>query len=192
MKPSTTPSAAPDPTPEQAPAPPQVNLQDLGQVMGDAVARGIAANTRRKITFGEYVARGGNSPFHPDPQKKVKLTRVCFQNGHMIEHGTAFDRELELLNKITHSGRYIDRLVEVVVAQDGSEETVDIRFSNKSQFAFELKGRAKDFTAMLEQIVAAQAEERREQEEFQASRTASRRHFGDNKASRDARDAAGV
>ncbi len=169
-----------------------VNLADLGKVMGDAVAAGIASGTRRKVTFGEYQARGGNSPFHPDPNKRVKMNRAYFQNGHQIEIATAYDAEVEYLNQITHSGRYIDRLVEVVVSQDGSEETVDIRFSNKSSQAFELKGRAKDFTEILRQIVAAQKIEREEADEIEAARQERRKTFGQGKATRAAVDAAAV
>lgn len=181
----TTPDAPEQTTPAD-PQAPVVDYDRMGQVIGAAVSQGIAANTRRKITIGEYNARGGNSPFHPDPKVRVKMNRAYYNNGRIIELATAFDREVELLNQITHSGRYIDRLVEVVVTQDGSEETVDFRFSNKSQYAFELKGKAKDFTAILEQIVAAQTVEREEREEFENNRS-NRRHFGDNKASREAR-----
>lgn len=168
-----------------------VNLADFGQVIGDAVAKGIAANTRRKITQGEYNARGGHSPFHPDPKKRLKFNRVYSQNGRICELATTYDDEIELLNQITHSGRYIDRLVEVVVSQDGSEEVVDFRFSNKTQYAFELKGKAKDFTEILRQIVAAQTAERAEEEETRNERS-NRRHFGNSKASQAARDKAGV
>ncbi len=168
-----------------------VSVADLGKAMGDAVAAGIAAGQRRKVTFGEYQARGGNSPFHPDPNKRVTMKRSYFQNGRQIEHSTAYDAEIELLNQITHSGRYIDRLVEVVVVQDGSEEAVDIRFSNKSQYAFELKGRCRDFTEMLRQIIAAQALEREEAEEIEAARQERKRTFGSGKATRNAEVAAG-
>lgn len=176
----------PDETPSTPVAAPTVDLTQLGQVIGDSVARGIAANTRRRLTYGEYTARGGNSPFHPDPLKKVKMNRDYYQNGRLIEHATTYDKEIELLNQITHSGRYIDRLVEVVVIQNGSQESVNIVFSNKSQFAFELKGKARDFTDMLEQIIAAQKIENEEREEFEANRS-NRRHFGGGKNSADAR-----
>lgn len=175
-----------------APASPTFRLEDFGQVIGDAVAKGIAANTRRKITPGEYAARGGNSPFHPDPKKRVKMNREYYSNGRLIELSTAFDREVELLNEITHSGRYIDRLVEVVVQQNGADEAVNIVFSNKSQFAFELKGKAKDFTAILEQIVAAQKIEREEMEDDKAERAERRRAFGSGKNTRAAQERAGA
>lgn len=163
-----------------------VNLSDLGKAMGDAVAAGIASGTRRKLTFGEYLARGGNSPFHPDPSKKLKMNREYYNNGRLVEFSTAKDAEIELLNQITHSGRYINRLVEVIVQQNGSEEAVNIVFSNKSQFAFELKGLARDFEDMLRQIVAAQKIEREEAEDEKADRAERRRQFGQGRATRDA------
>lgn len=172
--------------PESTPGADPIDYDRMGTTIGDAVARGIAANTRRRLTFGEYTARGGNSSFHPDPKKVVRPTRDYYQNGRLIEFATTFDREFELLNQITHSGRYIDRLVEVVVTANGSQEVVNIVFSNKSQFAFELKGKARDFTDMLEQIVAAQKIENEEREEFESNRS-NRRHFGAGKASREAR-----
>lgn len=184
-KPTTTTETSPNEQPEQVTAP-QVDLSQFGEIIGDAVAKGIAANTRRKITIGEYNARGGNTPYHPDPKVRLKFTRSYFQNGKPIELSTTYDREVELLNQITHSGRYIDRLVEVVVVQNGSEEVVDIRFSNKSQYAFELKGKARDFTEMLTQINDAQKIEREEREEFENNRS-NRRHFGSGKASTEAR-----
>lgn len=168
-----------------------VNLSDLGKAMGDAVAQGIAAGTRRRLTFGEYLARGGNSPFHPDPNKKIKMNREYYNNGRLVEFSTVKDVEIELLNQITHSGRYINRLVEVIVQQNGSEEAVNIVFSNKSQFAFELKGLARDFEDMLRQIVAAQKIEREEAEDEKADRAERRRQFGQGRATRDAVAAAG-
>ncbi len=172
-----------------------VDLGELGQVIGNAVASGMAASAPpRRMTIGEYIRRGKINQYHPDPKVKLKFTREYYQNGRLIEFATCFDREVELLNQITHSGRYIDRLVEVVVEQNGSEEAVDIRFSNKKDKAFELKGKARDFTDMLQQIVAAQAEERAEMEDEKADRAerAERRRTFNSKATREAREKAGV
>jgi hypothetical protein len=169
--------------------------------LGAAIAAGIAqTQPARKVTIGEYVRRGAINQYHTG-KKALKMTREYYQNGKMIYPDTCFDKEIELLNQITHSGRYIDRLVEVVVIQNGSEEAVDIRFSNKVQFAFELKGKARDFTDILEQIVAAQKIEREDMEDDKADRqerAAARRSkatspsFGNGKATRAAREAAGV
>ena len=101
---------------------------DLSQ-LGAAIAAGISqSQPPRKMTIGEYVRRGKINQYHPDPKVRLKFDREYYQNGRLIEFATTFDREVELLNQITHSGRYIDRLVEVVVIQNGSEEAVDIRF----------------------------------------------------------------
>lgn len=173
-----------------------LDMNQLGQTIGNAVAAGMAASAPpRKMTTGEYVRRGAINQYHPDPKVRLKFNRDYYQNGRLIEFGTTYDREVELLNQITHSGRYIDRLVEVVVVQEGSEEVVDIRFSNKKDKAFELKGKARDFTDMLQQIVAAQKIERENMEDDKADRAeraAARRSFGNGKATREARQAAGV
>lgn len=178
-----------------APAP--IDMNQLGQVIGSAVASGMAQSAPvRRLTIGEYIRRGGINQYHPDPKVKTKFTREYYQNGKLIEFATTFDREVELLNQITHSGRYIDRLVEVVVIQDGSTEAIDIRFSNKKDKAFELKGRARDFISILEQITEAQAAERAEMEDDKAERAerraARQSTFGNSKESRRAREKAGV
>lgn len=202
-------TSTPVETPEQAspaehapglsPAPAPVDLSQLGalgQAIGNAVAAGMAQNAPpRKVSFGEYQRRGGINQYHPDPKVKLKFDRDYFQNGHQIQFANTYDREVELLNQITHPGRYINRLVEVVIIQNGSEEAVDIRYSNKRDKAFELKGYCRNLTDMLEQIVAAQKEEREGMEDEKADRqerARARRGFGEGKATREARERAGV
>jgi hypothetical protein len=203
-------------TPEQAPesnhapgtslAPAATDqLGAFGQIIGDAVARGIATSAPpRKITIGEYVRRGAINEFHPDPKVRLSFDRDYYQNGHQISFDTTYDREVELLNQITHSGRYINRLVEVVVVQNGTEEVVNISFSNKRDKAFELKGHARDFTDILQQIVAAQKEERADQEDDAADRAERKQarlakqakktqpSFGRGKTTRDAYEKVGA
>lgn len=173
-----------------------MDMAGLAKAIGESVAAGIAANTPpRKVSIGDYLRRGNTSPYHPKSNAETpRFRRMYSQNGFRIEHATTYDREIELLNSITHSGRYIDRLVEVVVAEDGSHETVDIRFNNKIDKVYELKGKAATFEIMLEQIVLAQSLERQEME-AQDSRATQRRQlsFGNkNKNVQDARSAAGV
>lgn len=130
---------------------------DLGKAIGEAVAAGIAATTRRKVSAGEYAARPGN-PFNP---RRVRLKRECYQNGIRLTTTSLSDKEIELLNKITHSGRYINRLVAVLVSEnEGAEEEVDIRWNNKTRDQqIQFKGEVKNFESLLEQVVAAQKEE---------------------------------
>lgn len=152
------------------------------QGLGEAIAAGIAKSTRRKVTYGEYNQRPTHN--HPLGPRSPKLKRDCYQNSFKIEYDTVDDTQVELLNRITHSGRYINRMVEVIIGNEGSDEVVDIRYKNATRDQmFELKNHARNFTDMLEQIVKAQEEEDR----IEAERTAKpRRHFGDNKAMREA------
>lgn len=170
---------------------PVVDLEALGGVIGEAVALGIAKTQRKKITIGEYEPL---SAFHPGPKAlKPKLTRVSMQNGFRLHEDTLYDEEINLLNKLTHSGRYLERKVEVVVNQDGADETVDVRFACRTpDQRIELKGLARDFKEILRQIVAAQAEEHEEIQVRKDQRAESRRTFGETKAYREAREKAGA
>ena len=147
-----------------APAP--FSLDGLGDIIGSAVAEGLNKTQRRKVTFGEYQLKG-HSPFHPKTKAETPvLTRRCWQNGVWMNPTTLYDKEIELLNQITHSGRYINRLVEVVIRDDNADEEVYIRFNNQTpDQQMELKGYARNFIDMLQQIIAAQTEERAEKEE---------------------------
>lgn len=176
----------------QAPQPP-LDMMELAKAIGSSVAFGIEQNAPpKKVTIGQYIRRGGNSPFHPKPAKDTpSLKRHCFQNGVRLNESTLYDREIELLNKLTHSGRYINRLVEVVVTDNGSDTEVDIRFNNSTaSHQIELKGEVKDFRDMLRQIYEAQELERAEMNEVEERKTQARRKFGDTKAFREAQERA--
>lgn len=155
---------------------PQNNTAGIGAEIARAIREGMAANSpRRKVTIGEYDPK---TAFHPNKASAshFRPNRKYYQNGGWIDEVTAFDREVDLLNQITHSGRYIDRIVEVVVAQNGSEESVDIRYNNRNidqRLTNSTKWR--NFTDMLEQIVTAQKEEDREMDELRADRDERRR-----------------
>ncbi len=173
-----------EPTPE--PTPTEMNqTQLLASLLGDAIAAGIAKAQPKKISFGQYDPK---TVFHPNKATAVKFTRVYYDNGHMISWETCFDKEAALLNRITHSGRYIDRLVEVQVVSEGGDESVHLRYNNRTaDQRFTNKGKWRDLTDMLEQIVKAQDEENAEDEMERVTRPAPRaRHFGDNKNYREA------
>ena len=156
------------------------NLDTQG--LGEAIAAGIAKSTRRRVTIGEYAQRP--TARHPLGPAGPKLKRDCYQNGFRLYYSNLDDHQIELLNRITHSGRYVNRMVEVILNADSSEEVIDIRYKNRTRDQmFELKNHTRNFTDMLEQIVKAQEEEDR----IDAERTAKpRRHFGDNKTMREA------
>lgn len=150
--------------------------------LADAIAKGIAGATRRKVTFGEYEATKRTS-FHPDPAKRQKMSRVYFQNGGECNYNTTFDEEIALLNRITHSGRYIDRRVEVSVRDNGGgEEVVYISYNNKRDKLSELmefvdrkREHKSKFQSILEMIIEAQELEDLEREEQRAHLAARRR-----------------
>jgi hypothetical protein len=160
--------------------------------LGEDIAKGIAASTRRKVTFGEYDALGPRNSYHPKSKAETPvLKRNFWQNGAQLNHSTLFDREIELLNRITHSGRYMDRKVEIIY----TPEDVHIRYANKSpDQRMELKNFFRSLQELLETVVKEQEAEdveMREDEEFKRlereKRTAAKeRHFGNNKAYREA------
>jgi hypothetical protein len=166
-----------------APPLPAIDMSVFASMIGAAVQQAQEQSNPKRVTFGKYIAKKNAG--------RPKLTRDCYQNGRVIDAGVLSNEEINLLNKIDRTGRYIDRMVEVVVREEGADETVDIRFSNKTAAAFELKGRARNFEHILEQIVAAQVEERKEDEE-KNDRKVARRSFGDTKAFREAAAKAGA
>lgn len=179
-----------EPTNPQLPQ--TVDLSALGTVIGDAVAAGITKSGRRKVSFGEYIARGGANSFHRgNPMPSLK--RNYFQNGYRMPSSTLTDKECDLLDRITHSGRYINRLVEVSVADD-AEGDVNLRWKCESvDQRFELKGFVRNFEDMLQQIVDAQELEDLEEDERKKNQTSqTRRTFGSGRASSEAREKAGV
>lgn len=171
-------------------AAPPLDMEELGETIGSAVASGIEKNTRKKVTYGEYNQRG-HSSFHPRPKSETPvLKRQCFENDARMNPVTLFDEEINLLNKITHSGRYCNRMVEVIVSQDGSEEALYIRYHNSTpDQRFELKGQCRDLIDMLKQITTAQAVERAEHEQQEAEKK-QRRGPGYNKAYLEAKERA--
>lgn len=174
-----------------------IDYEKLGSAIGDAVSKGIAATQRPKVTVGQYVRRP-YSVFHTEGKgdhARPKLTRTCWQNDSWLNPDRLMDSEIRLLNRITHSGRYINRMVEVVVLPNGAEDEVFVRFHNSTHDQrFELKGYVRNFEDMLTQIVEKQEEEDRikaletaHREELRAR--AQRPHFG-GAATRDAQAAA--
>lgn len=182
----STPSAstAASAEPSSAPAPSTLMTVDINQLaqliataasqmnvgvtagLAEAIAKGIAGSQRRKVTIGEYVATATTS-FHPTPGKHLHLRYRAFQNGGECMESTLFDEEIDLLNRITHSGRYINRLVEVDFHDPGGEDpTIRINYNNKRESLDGLRGelpRTRDyksvFHAMLAVIVAEQEQE---------------------------------
>lgn len=105
-----------------------VDMTQLGNIIAQGIAQGIAANSGpKKVTFGQYDPR---SPFHPNKKTAAKFTRVVFQNGRQVDWDKTSDTEIRLFNKITRSGRYINRRVEVILRDDAGSDVLDIRYNN--------------------------------------------------------------
>lgn len=168
------------------------NQADLGTTIGAAVAQGIAQTTRRKVTNGEYQQLGPRNSYHPKSKAETPtLKRQAWQNDTMLQDSTLYDREIELLNRITHSGRYMDRKVEVIFTEDD----IYIRYNNRtSDQRFELKNHFRSLLELLENVVKVQEQEdkdAKETAEFQLAEKQTReaakeRHFGRGQATKDA------
>ena len=161
---------------------------NLGQTIGQAVADGMAKHTRPKVSYGNYVKRV-HSSLHPDPNfpDGPPLKKSVFINGIHAEKHNLLDEEINLLNRLSRSGRYIDRLVEVIVGADDLEvryndKTNDQRNENSTKW--------RNTVDMLQQIVTAMDLENAEEAEAHEEKLAKRRAFGDNKAFREAKAAA--
>lgn len=132
---------------------------NLGEVIGNAVADGMSKSTRRKISIGEYLAkiRAG----------RPLMNRRYFQNGNEIvdTFSSPTPREIDLLNGLHRTGRYINRLVECIIGLDGVDEVVYLRYHDKGDHKFALSAAGvRNFEVMLQMITDAQAEEDAQEE----------------------------
>lgn len=156
-------------------------LSDFGHQIADGIAAGIASTAPKKVSFGAYAKR--------EAIGRSKLKRECYQNGFRMEGRVLSNKEINLLNQIHRSGRYIDRKVEVVVKKEGAnDEIVYISYKNKTvDDRFEFRGYVRSLEDMLQQIVQAQAEE---DETEGLTKPEPKRSFGVSKATRAAFEAA--
>lgn len=127
------------------------SYDELGDKIATGIAEGLARLQPKKVSFGEYARRHA---------RKVKLARESFDNGYRLSDDSLTDREIELLNQITTSGRYLKRKVEVIVRNEGrpiAEQVVEIRYSNKTpDQRMENTSLFRSFEDLLKQIVMEQ------------------------------------
>lgn len=189
----TTEQIGPDDVPNvpSTPPPGMVNMNDFAAAIGASVAQAIQSNSPRKVTFGEYQRKRNAG--------RLKLTREVFQNGFRLGGPGSFDntldnRQIALLNQLTHTGRYINRLVEVILREEGADQVLEIRYNNKSKDqALTLRTYVRSFTDMLEQIVEVQLQEDKDTDEREGrTRAVRERSFGSGKATQEARAKAGA
>jgi hypothetical protein len=166
---------------------------ELAKAIGDAVADGLAKNSPKKVSYGAYLKRPTLN--HPKGLLSPKFTpgRTYFQNGRLVTYDNVNDTQVELLNAITHSGRYMDRRVEVIVRDDGGDtQSVEIRYKTASlDDRMENKSSFRNFTELVQNIVDEQTVERAD-EEAQPKRVVRARPFGSGKNTIAAEEAAGA
>jgi hypothetical protein len=102
-----------------------------GQQLTNAFAEALKLTAPpRYIQIGEYDPKTG---WQPVAAEAHTLTRKCFQNGIVMNEAQMTNKEIDLLNAIDRSGRYINRLVEVIIGEDGGEEVIYLRYRNKTE-----------------------------------------------------------
>lgn len=186
---------ATEPTPTTTPDSNEALIKGLmaafaaqGSAQGEAIAAAIAATQPpRQLTPAQYDPK---TKAHPNKHTAARLTRPTRQNGIACDWDVTSDDEIRYLNRLTHSGWYLDGLVEVLIERRGQDEIVDVRFQNKTvaqQLA--LAHKCTGFADMLRQIVKVQEEEDLDE----ATRPEpKRRPFGNSRATQEARERAGV
>ena len=124
------------------------------QQMSQGIAAGINEARPQKVTMGRYDPR---TPWQPDKRKAHKLRRTTFQNGAMLNPNQLNNTEIDLLNRLNRSGRYLDRLIEVLVRDEGSDEVVELRYKNRTtDDRLAHRGAYSSLADMLQKIVTEQ------------------------------------
>lgn len=162
------------------------HADNLGEVIGNAVADGMSKSTRRKVSVGEYLARIRKG--------RPILTRRIWQNDKEVLEQVLTNDEILLCNDLHRTGRYIDRLVECIIGMDGADEVVYLRYNDKGDHKFALSGAGvRNFKTMLQMINDAQVVEDAAEDEGEPMERQSRgRSFGNGRRTRAAEQAARV
>jgi hypothetical protein len=128
--------------------------------LGKAIAAGInEAQPKRRMSYAEYNKR--EAMRNPVPKLKWDM---AIQNGIDMQFiGPTAAKEIALMNRITHSGRYFDRKLEVIVRDEGAK-SVELRYPWRSiDQRLDMRNYWRNLTDMLEQIVTQQELEDLEQ-----------------------------
>jgi hypothetical protein len=128
------------------------------QNIADQIAAGIAAGINearpKKITIGQF---NGATPWQSDKRTAKKLNMTWLQNGARMPEKRMNNKEIALLNQIHRSGRYIDRLVEVIVREEGNDKLGELRYKNASiDDRMNFRSNVRNLEHMLQQIVDEQ------------------------------------
>jgi hypothetical protein len=130
----------------------QVN--DIGDRIAEGISRGMQELAPKRI-------KPGSSAFDPKSPFRSKrgpmLKGDVYQNGIKLNQEQLYDKEIELCNQITKSGRYINRLVEVRVSDDAGARVVLISYPDKGlDQRMENKNHWRNFLELVSLIVEQQ------------------------------------
>jgi len=131
---------------------PIITQGDLARAI-HALAKGQEALVNSQVRKVPYANHKPRSAFNPQGKKKRKLTRVCYQNGYVMNVVLLHDREIELLNTV-QGGKYLNGLVTVKIDDRGSETTLNIIYKNKTvDERMALKSEFRNLKEFLERAV---------------------------------------
>lgn len=129
-------------------------LDSIGERIADGIAEGMARLAPKRIKPGSSLY-DPKSPFRSKNGPRLKGT--VLDNGIALREESLYDREIELCNQITKPGRYINRLVEVLISDDAGTRVVLLRYSDKGvDQRMENKNYWRSLQELLEKIVKEQ------------------------------------
>jgi hypothetical protein len=130
-------------------------LNDIGDRIAEGISRGMEQLAPPKRIKPGSSLFDPKSPFRS--KKGPRLKGTAYQNGILINDDQCYDREIELLNSITRSGRYINRIVEVILSDDAGQRVVLLRYPDKTiDQRMDNKSNWRNFKELLELIVNEQ------------------------------------
>lgn len=105
---------------------PPGNWSQFADKISQGIAEGLAKLQPRKVTFGEYQRK---------LPKKPTLLRPFAQNGFPVMANQLEAEQIDMLNKLHRSGRYIGRRLEIIIRnadREIADQSVEMRYSNKT------------------------------------------------------------
>ena len=127
----------------------------IGQQIAAGIAEGLQAITPPKKVKPGDPRWDPKTPFRS--HKGPALTGDVYLNGIRLNQDQLTDEEIRLTNAIQRPGRYVDRIVEVVISTDGGARVMLIRYGDKDiDRRIELMGHWRTYKELVELIVKEQ------------------------------------
>lgn len=102
----------------------------IGAQIAAGIAEGLQATMPPKRVKPGDPRWDPKTPFRS--HKGPRLIGELYDNGFKCVEGQMTDAEITLANQITKPGRYVDRIVEVVISNDAGPKVVLLRYSNQT------------------------------------------------------------